>query len=306
MPIGARRRWSNRGAAALFDAVTRLERSSRLDTVASRLRVPRPLAHGRPANDVLSGTPVGHPVHPLLVTFPLGCWTSALLLDVNKKQRSAARQLVGVGVLATAPAAVAGFLDWSDTDVAERRVGLVHAGANAPATPCFGTSWWARRDPVRGGTLWALAGAACAGVAGWLGGHLVYGHGVGVDTNAFETGPQGWTTVAGAFPSLGAAQRVVGDGVGIAMFGTDRGVYALADRCSHRGGPLSEGGVEGSCIVCPWHQSAFDGPSGRPERGPATIPQPAYEWRLEDGALQVQRDEARGLRTRATRPGAST
>jgi nitrite reductase/ring-hydroxylating ferredoxin subunit len=69
----------------------------------------------------------------------------------------------------------------------------------------------------------------------------------------------------------------------------------MADRCTNRGGPLHEGTVHDGCITCPWHESTFDG-RGRVVSGPATRPQPTLAVRIENGRIQVRRDEQRTLR----------
>jgi nitrite reductase/ring-hydroxylating ferredoxin subunit len=74
-------------------------------------------------------------------------------------------------------------------------------------------------------------------------------------------------------------------------------VVAMADRCTHRGGPLHEGWLEDGCVVCPWHESAFD-LDGAVVRGPATRPQLVYETLERDGQVLVRfPDEPRSLRT---------
>src|ERR671933_292652 len=82
--------------------------------------------------DVLSGTWLGHPLHPMLTDVPIGCWTNAMLLDLvgGERAESAADVLVAVGVVAAVPTAVSGLSDWSDYLGEERRVGFVHALAN--------------------------------------------------------------------------------------------------------------------------------------------------------------------------------
>jgi nitrite reductase/ring-hydroxylating ferredoxin subunit len=65
-------------------------------------------------------------------------------------------------------------------------------------------------------------------------------------------------------------------------------LHALADRCSHRGGPLHEGDIAEGCVTCPWHGSVFRLVDGEIERGPATQPQPVYEARVVDGSVQVR------------------
>ncbi|MGH9073501.1 MAG: DUF2231 domain-containing protein [Acidimicrobiales bacterium] len=288
----------------LARAVDRLERLALLDPVADpiRQRAQQLLASGR-VRSLLSGTALGHPVHPVLVDLPIGFWTSAMLLDLTGRgQRRGARWLTGMGVLSALPAVATGVSDWSATDLAEKRVGLVHAALNAGALGCFTRSWWSRRRGGRAGQGWSLLGATLATGAGWLGGHLAYSIGVGVDTNAFEVGPAEWSTVSGKVDPNGGVSGVSADGVRMVAVRTGGTARVLADRCSHRGGPLSEGHRQGNCIVCPWHGSRFDLDSGVPIEGPASVPQPVYEARVDGDDLEVRRREPRALRQRAVRP----
>ena len=107
-----------------------------------------------------------------------------------------ARRLIGIGTLAALPVALSGAADWLDTDGAERRVGTVHAAANDAALRCSrcpGCSVdavaerQASRSPRRGHGDRAAA---------FLGGHLAYRRGVGVDTTAFQSGPSEWRHVS--------------------------------------------------------------------------------------------------------------
>lgn len=280
-----------------------IERSERIDAASAKIHDPL-LAAARPGpvRDLLSGTWLGHPLHPVLVATPIGLWTSAHLMDLAG-QRGAARSLVGAGVLTALPAAATGLSDWADTTGAEQRIGAVHLVGNAAAMALYGTSWWARRRGRRG-WLTAAAGAASATAAGWLGGHLAYGLGVGVDANAFDGGPTAWTKVRDLEDEPGDGLRS-GHAGGVALLvagsGAERSV--LSDRCSHRGAPLSDGTVEDGCVVCPWHASRFDVATGEVRRGPAVADQPVYEHMVDGGDLLVRRSEPRTLRTNSARPG---
>src|SRR4051794_8147120 len=123
-----------------YRLVEQLERATELDDLAKKVQgaVGSALPPG-PRKDALSGTWLGHPLHPLLILGPLGCWTSATLLDLvgGKGSRKAADRLVAFGVLAAVPTAAAGASDWADTAGGERRVGLVHGLSNAAGVVCF-------------------------------------------------------------------------------------------------------------------------------------------------------------------------
>lgn len=73
----------------------------------------------------------------------------------------------------------------------------------------------------------------------------------------------------------------------------DGTLSALAERCSHLGGPLSEGEVADGCVRCPWHGSTFRLSDGRNVTGPATAPQPAFDTRVRDGRVQVRLGSSR-------------
>ena len=68
----------------------------------------------------------------------------------------------------------------------------------------------------------------------------------------------------------------------------DGGVYAIANACTHRGGPLNEGERDGNVVACPWHGSRFDLCSGEVLRGPAREPQQRFESRLREGKIRVR------------------
>jgi len=243
--------------------------------------------------DLLSGTWLGHAVHPLLTDLPIGFWTSAWILDIvgGKRSAPAARKLVGLGILAAVPTAATGASDWGDTTGGERRVGLVHAAANSAALAAFVASYLHRRKGNRAkGIAWGWVGALLATAGGHLGGHLVTALGVGVDNTAFESGPADWVDVGPAADATeGSPHLVEAEGVPVVVVRDGSRLLALADRCTHRGGPLHEGSVQDGCISCPWHGSIFRLEDGEVEQGPATAPQPTYEVRERGGRLEVRR-----------------
>jgi nitrite reductase/ring-hydroxylating ferredoxin subunit/uncharacterized membrane protein len=266
-----------------------------LDGPASRLgKLARSVIPPGPVKDALSGTWLGHPLHPVLTDVTIGTFTSALLLDWlgGSDSAPAARRLIGLGVLSAAPTATSGYSDWADSemgDPAARRIGVVHAASNLAASSLFAASWVARK---RGGSgrLLALAGGAAMSVGGYLGGHLSFAEGVGVDRTAFEDAPEGWSDVL-AEDALGEGETtcVVAEGTPVMLARVDGSVYALSDHCSHRGGPLHEGELKDGTITCPWHHSVFEVRDGALVHGPAAYPQPAWDTRVREGRLLVRR-----------------
>jgi nitrite reductase/ring-hydroxylating ferredoxin subunit/uncharacterized membrane protein len=234
----------------------------------------------------------------LLVAVPIGAWVSSAVFDATGNG-PAARRLIGLGCLAAVPAAASGANDWITTTGAERRVGLVHAALNDTAVLTYWLSWRARRRGKRAkGVALSLAGAGFLSAAGWLGGHLAYAQGVGVDTTAFQQVPLDWTD-AGAesdVPAIGVGQ-LVADGIPLLVTRRAGKVVAMLDRCTHRGGALSDGDVDGECVICPLHGSRFSLDDGSVRGGPASRPQATLEVRIRDGRIEVRRVESRGLRT---------
>src|SRR5581483_2840279 len=182
----------------LHDLMRRLERLSALDAPGKAVQsaIANALDPNPALKSALNGTWLGHPAHPMLTDIPIGAWTAACALDVvgGKRGRGAADRLVGLGVLAALPTAATGGANYADfNDARTRRVGLVHAAANDVAIVLFGASWLARKHGRRWkGRALSLAGMGAMTVGGYLGGHLSYGLGRGVDHTAWEERPEDW------------------------------------------------------------------------------------------------------------------
>lgn len=282
---------------SLEGVAERIEAARLLDPAARRVREAAGSVLSPSARDTLSGRVIGHPLHPALVLVPAGSFISATLLDYlgGRAMRPASRRLIGIGLLSALPTAMAGVADWLDTEQAESRVGIVHAAANSVALVAYAKSWWSRHRG-RSGLASATVGAGALAAGGWLGGHLSYGQGVGIDTTAFQSGPTDWSDTAAAEDVTESLRQATVDGVPLVLTRVDGTVAALADRCTHRGGPLSDGTRHGDCVSCPWHGSEFSLRTGHVVRGPASRPQPVYETRERDGRVEVRRHEQRSLR----------
>lgn len=275
------------------ELVSRVERWKALD------RIGRPVAAtvGRvvspaPVRNLLSGTPLGHPAHPLLTDLPIGAWTMAAVLDVvgGRAAEPAADLLVATGMVTAVPTAATGLNDWSDTQGAARRVGQVHAAAVNIGLALYTASFVSRRRGHRAaGTALGLAGLGAVTAGGFLGGHLSYALGVNVNRTAWRKGPRQWTDVLDEAELAVGGHRLVQAGtVSVLLVREAAGITALDSVCSHMGGPLDEGAIADGCVACPWHGSTFRLDDGGIVRGPATRPQPAYEARVQDGRIQVK------------------
>ncbi|MDG9706422.1 Rieske (2Fe-2S) protein [Streptomyces sp. DH37] len=277
----------------VLTAVERLESSPRLDAALGPLRrAVRALPLGG-ARDALHGRWLGHPVHPLMVQVPIGTWMSAAVLDLLPGQRRGADALVGLGLAAAAPAALAGWVDWAELRKPQMRVGLVHAAANVTAVGLYAASLGARLRGRRArGRLLGFAGLAVVSAGGALGGHLSYRQAASVNhaEHVSAATEPGWHPIGDMadLPVGEPVRRYVGETPVVVVREVGGKVHALADRCSHMAGPLSQGEVVDGCVRCPWHGSTFRLADGWNVRGPATSPQPAFETRLVDGRVEAR------------------
>src|SRR5919108_6258431 len=122
-----------------------IEQLELLDPVSEPLQkaVRRAVPQESQLKDLLSGTWLGHPLHPPLTDVVIGAWTSALLLDLlgGDRAEEAADRLVATGILAAVPTAAAGLSDWAELRGGSRRVGSVHAVGNTSALLLHTLSW---------------------------------------------------------------------------------------------------------------------------------------------------------------------
>ena len=261
--------------------------------IAEKIRAILPSGGG--IKDVLSGTFMGHALHPLMTDLPIGAWTSATMLDLvgGRASRPAAQKLVGIGLAAAAPTAWTGWSDWADSEPGNdpvRRLGIVHAAANGTAALLYGLSLAARRRGAHTtGVMFGLAGAGAMGAGGWLGGDLAFARGVGVNQTVFHSEPGDWTAVLDASMLVDdrPASAIARD-LPLVIVRRNGTIHALADRCAHRGGSLAEGELDGDCITCPLHGTRFRLDDGSVERGPSAYPQPVYEARMHVGRVEVR------------------
>jgi nitrite reductase/ring-hydroxylating ferredoxin subunit/uncharacterized membrane protein len=253
---------------------------------------------GTAVKNFLHGVWLGHPVHPMLTDVPLGAWTAAFVLDLMEARapRVQARQYakgadtcIAVGIAGAAGAAVTGLTDWSATDGAPRRTGLVHAALNTTALALYVGSLLLRRRGKRGeARALAFAGAGVVTAAAYLGGTLVYKERVGVDHSEKPASDGFVAALAESELQEGRMHRVVVNGMRVLVVRRYGRIYAMGEVCSHMGGPLSEGVCEGSSVRCPWHGSRFALDDGDVLEGPATQAQGCWDVRLRDGQVEVR------------------
>ena len=277
----------------LEKAMKRLEEAEALDQPAQKLAdVVHAATRPRLVKNALSGTWLSHRFHPVMVPLPIGFWSGALMFDViaTRRARWAADVLVGSGVVAAVPTAAAGLSDWADTFGGPKRIGLVHASCNTLALLSYSGSLVARLLGRRkAGVGLSLVGATAISVGGYLGSHLSYVQGVGVERKWLAGGPKDWTAVLDAGELQEATPRVVRAGdTEVLLYREGNRINALWATCTHEGGPLAEGHFADGCVRCPWHGSTFRLADGKVVRGPAAASQPVYEARVTDGKVEVR------------------
>jgi uncharacterized membrane protein len=138
----------------------------------------------------------GHPVHQMLIVFPLGLLAMATVFDVirlvpgSSALAIASYYMIAAGVISGLVAAVFGLIDWLAIpgNTRARSVGAWHAVGNVVVVVLFAASWFVRREdpaaPPMLAFVLALVGTLLALVTGWLGGELVDRLGVGVHDGA--------------------------------------------------------------------------------------------------------------------------
>lgn len=145
---------------------------------------------------------LGHPIHPMLVVFPLGLLASSLGFDVgyltteNPEFATVSFWLISAGILGGLLSALFGAIDWwaIPSHTRAKAIGLWHGGGNVVVVLLFIGTWWLRSQaPGYTPSSLAIALSCCAVllalITGWLGGELVDRLGVGVDTGAHLNAP---------------------------------------------------------------------------------------------------------------------
>jgi nitrite reductase/ring-hydroxylating ferredoxin subunit/uncharacterized membrane protein len=251
---------------------------------------------------LLSGTWLRHPLHPLITDVPVGAWLLTALLDIlwlispsgNAWAARGAQVTVLIGVLAGLAAVVTGSADWSDTYGRERTVGLYHGLLQSLATVLYIVSTVLRFSAPTGDTVLAailgFAGLVVLAIGAYLGGGLVFDKGTQVNHTAWEHGGDDYEAVMPvAEATANKLYRVTVGGVPVVLVKLGDSFAALAATCTHAGGPLDEGELQGTRVQCPWHGSRFDLRTGAAVTGPASMGQPRYDVRVRDGQIELKR-----------------
>jgi nitrite reductase/ring-hydroxylating ferredoxin subunit/uncharacterized membrane protein len=256
---------------------------------------------GRPSKDFLHGQKLlHHPLHPALTDVPLGAWTAGVIADymaitTNLLPRNAGTVALAIGVVVAYGAAATGYTDFAETYGLEMRTAFVHGLTMSTTITLMTISLVFRLvgdDFLYGPAVGlATAGLFLAGFGMYLGGHVVYRFGSRIDRVAFvEGGPTRSFEAVGApsdFPE-GEMKMVEAKGMAVLMVRLNGHLYGIVNTCSHAGGPLAKGELQGEIVQCPWHGSRFSVVTGECHGGPATFPQPSLDVEEEEGVVRVK------------------
>jgi uncharacterized membrane protein len=162
----------------------------------------------------------GHPIHQMLIVFPLGLLGMAVIFDIIRLVTGsttlgvAAFPMIGAGVITGLLAALFGLIDWLaiPANTRAKAIGARHAVGNVVVVVLFAVSWWLRRGdtahPSTVAFVLALLGLGLALITGWLGGELVDRLGVGVDDGAHLDAP---SSLSGPVPQSAPLRAMSGD-----------------------------------------------------------------------------------------------
>lgn len=245
-----------------------------------------------------------HPIHPILVSFPIAFFTGAFLSDVifavtNREFfGQMAYYLTAGGIGFALLAAIPGIIDYVSVvppQSSAKKRATKHALLNVGMLLIFTTAFLLRRttdtDIL---VILLLEGVAVVlmTIAGWLGGTLVYRNQIGVDHRYADAGRWKEETITAEgrielkdLHELGINQMKLlhVDGKRIVIGRTESGFVAFDDHCTHRGGSLADGALICGTVQCPWHGSQFDVKTGAVNAGPAKEPIPTYRIESSEG-----------------------
>jgi nitrite reductase/ring-hydroxylating ferredoxin subunit/uncharacterized membrane protein len=255
-----------------------------------------------------------HPLHPMLVSFPLGLWTTSLAYDVaatargDQRLRRSADDMLVAGLIGAVAAAVPGAIDYFGVippESSAKKRGATHGLINLSVAALYGINYLLRsRSPERWGrrlgTPLSMIGVGALMYSGWLGGTLVYRNQIGVDhrgpnatkrreTGAVEGAPGEFVAVGtmDEFERPGQMKLVHLNGHRVVVAREGDRIVAFSDHCTHRGGPLSDGVLACGTVTCPWHGSQFNVDTGGVVNGPADESIRIYPVRIREETIQL-------------------
>lgn len=248
----------------------------------------------------------GHPLHPILVGFPIAFFVGAFVFDLlahgNGREDilNTAVWMNIAGCCMAVVAAVPGFIDFLKAvppQSSAKKRAATHGSINVTVLILFLIAYWLRNDIDHS---WVIAvegvGIVLLMIAGWMGGTLVFRNQIGVDIRYANAGK--WKEL-----DLDHVNSISMDDVKdlqenqlvllrkgsrrFVLSKTSNAFAAFEDRCTHRGASLAGGSMICGTVQCPWHGSQFDVTNGAVKAGPAKQPIKTFQTRVNGDRLQV-------------------
>ena len=248
-----------------------------------------------------------HPLHPILVNFPIAFFTGTLIFDALALVTSSTEFLITAswlniaGIIGALCAAIPGFIDFlyavPPHSSAKKRAAK-HGITNVTVLLLFVVAYCLRDNETPRTIILVIefVAAVLLGIAGWMGGTLVYRNQIGVDIRYAQAGK--WKEIELDEKNSVIVNEVTGlkENQMILLRARDRRLVltkigdsfvAFDDRCTHRGGSLAGGSMICGTVQCPWHGSHFDVTTGNVKAGPAATSIKTYEVKISEGRLMI-------------------
>lgn len=249
----------------------------------------------------------GHPIHPILIAFPVVFFTSTLISDVSGLLSGSGflwqmgKYLTAAGIISGLLAAVPGVIDFIFTvppkSSAKNRAAK-HGLINVTMLIVFTIALFYRTNdfsiPV---ILLEIAGVILLSIAGWMGGTLVSRNQIGIDPRYANAGKwkEAYLKQSTGLLEVAACDELKENQMKLLHIGSKRivlarngkGYVAFDDRCTHRGGSLAGGSMICGTVQCPWHGSQFDAETGELKAGPASENISVYPVSEKDGNVYL-------------------
>lgn len=252
----------------------------------------------------------GHPIHPILVGFPIAFFTGAFLFNIlavafgKPNLWTTGKYLEALGILSALVTAVPGIIDYFYTvppkSSAKSRAGK-HGLINISMVIIFAAAHLLKQHGAVSAYVilgLELVGMVLIVIAGFMGGTLVYRNQIGVYNRYADLGKwkeaylgerKGKIEVATSDELKTDQMKLLHiNGNRIILARTDSSYVAFHDRCTHRGGSLAGGTMICGTVQCPWHGSQFDVYTGAVKTGPATDKIDTYTVTEENGKVYLE------------------
>lgn len=247
-----------------------------------------------------------HPIHPILVAFPIAFFVGTFIFDIlgiiydDESLYAVSLYMQVCGIIGALLAAIPGAVDYFKTvpprSSAKKRA-TKHALLNIINLVLFVVSWILKGGNINPYIILIpeIIGIVLLGIAGWLGGTLVYRNQIGVDPRYANAGKwkekeadetKGKIEVASVDELKTDQMKLIHvKDKRIVIARTGKGYVAFDDHCTHRGGSLAGGAMICGTVQCPWHGSQFDVNTGAVKAGPAKENINTYNVTEESGKV---------------------